>query len=58
MDSVNDFRQNSVIVKRCGLKPCQKCLTNPNEKLLINRLARVVDEVERILRSSKNISEE
>jgi hypothetical protein len=58
MDSVNDSSPHCVIVKSCGFKLCERCLTSANEKLLINRLARVAHEVERILTASNNISEE
>jgi len=56
----NDCSLHYTNVKKYVFKPCQRCLTNHDEKLLTNRLARVVHEVARILTASKieNISEE
>ena len=54
----NDCSLHYTNVKKYVFKPCQRCLINHDEKLLTNRLARVVHEVARILTVSKNISEE
>jgi hypothetical protein len=60
MDGVNDSSLHYTNVKKYRFKPCQRCLTNHDERLLTNRLARVVHEVAQILTASKieNISEE